>query len=93
VTNPPVAATADDFIADIVQRERLKVKKQVDKNPGSSLHGQHVSAARLNRNPERLMAAIATVQKDIKLITVSKRVCEKFKPYNRMIKLNAMSCP
>jgi site-specific DNA-methyltransferase (cytosine-N4-specific) len=66
VTNPPVAATADDFIADIVQREMLKFKKQVDKNPGSSLHGKQVSAARLNRNPERLMAAIATVQKDIK---------------------------
>lgn len=61
------AATDDAFIAQIVRREMLRFKKQVEKNPGSSLHGKRVPASRLKQNPQRLEAAIATIEKDIRI--------------------------
>jgi len=56
----------DNYIAQIVKREMLKFKEQVDSNPGSSLRGKKVTQERLKQNSFRLASAIETIEKDIK---------------------------
>jgi len=67
VSKPPTTSDDDSFIVDIVRREMLKFKKQVQANPGSSLRGKKVTLERLKQNPSRLESAISTIEKDVKI--------------------------